>query len=572
MSAPRGRWWYRVLPLAFFVGATAILVGPHLHPFTALGTRSYAPQDAWIFWWNSWWVRQYLAGGSDLFWTDRLLHPSGTSLAFHSFNLPYALLSIPFQAWSPGVSGLAVGFNAVVFLSFVASGVTAWALARQATHDRAAALVAGAVFAFLPFRVLNMARLHLLATEVLALYVLAWVHLWRRPTPARALGLAAAMTLAFYAAPEYALQLVLFSTGGLVLAAARRSRRLTARLCVHLAAAAAVFALAAAPLLAAQFRALRSRQVVGGYRLADAAAWSPALVSFVVPSRAHPLWGEALRGFGEYENDETVHDGMRSETSVSLTALVLAAMAAWRWRRSGALPWLLGAAFFFVLTLGPWLRLSAAWVTSIPLPYRLLHQVVPPLRQARDPTRFLPLAVLCLSVAAAFGVCALRRWLPPSAARLVVPLAVGLVLFESLTARAPAEPAAGLVHPFYHRIAREPGAFALLEPDGDHMALLAQTVHRHPTTGGGACVPRSTSRLRKLAVEADLVHPERVLRLAPPERERVVARDRRLLAEHRIRWAVFRLDERTEARLALLRLLGARVEVEPPLGLAEFPP
>jgi hypothetical protein len=544
-SPPRATGWA-------LVAAVLALSAPHALPLSSLRRCAYDPQDSAIFLWNFWWTKTALSEGRTPLFTDRLLHPEGASLAFHTFPLPYSLASLPAQLLLPGPDGLVVALNLVILGSFLLAALGAYRLAWHVTGSGTGAVAAGLLYALTPFRFLNTARLHLLGTEVLPFATLAWIRLLEEPSRGRALGVGAWLALAFYTSQEYALFLCLLFALSLI-------PRLGARAAPRagpIALAALAFLALASPLLARQAVDWRSGRVEPARSMEEIDKWRPAARSFVVPSRQHPVWGGAFAAAGEYGDGRTL--GMRSETSVGLATWVLALVGFVAGRRGGARMWAAAALVFLVLALGPALRLTGSWDTGLPLPYRALVAALPPLRASRDTTRFFPLALLCLAVLAAFGARALRARGPWSGRAALALLA--LCAAEGLARPGEAVPAGRLVPAAYAALAGGSGAVLDLSPDLD--AVLAQTVHGRPVTSGRLAVPRAAPAVPIRAVEAALRRPRAVLALPEAERDEVAAA---LGAELRalFRHVVLPAGDAAAIRLALL--LGA-VRVDPPPG------
>ena len=204
----------------------------------------------------------------------------------------------------------------------------------------------------------------------------------------------------------------------------------------------------------------------------------------------HPVYGSLLSAVGEYGSPGVT--GMRSETTIPLTVWVLVIVALTRMKRDRSIFWVIAGVIFLVLTLGPFLRLTGSWMTSVPLPYMALYGILPLIRASRDPTRMLPMATLMLAVVAAFGVRAcIARIRSRSAAAIVTGLLVGTVAFESLIRSTPHLPAGQLVPAIYRRIADTSGKFAVLDLSVEPLPLLGQTVHGKPIACGSISVPRA---------------------------------------------------------------------------------
>jgi hypothetical protein len=157
-------------------------------------------------------------------------------------------------------------------------------------------------------------------------------------------------------------------------------------------------------------------------------------------------------------------------------------------RERAARPWLWVALIFLVLALGPTLRVWGR-DTGVPLPYALLAKL-PVFRLAGVPARLSFMAVLCLALAAGYGVAALARgrW------RGSEWLLAGLVCVEYCCAPVltTPDPATG----FYHRLAAEPGDFAVLDVPDLARAMHCQTLHgKRLLLGRHSYPPHASTRL-----------------------------------------------------------------------------
>ena len=78
------RWLKRAwVPLAY-AGITIVMTYPailHLRDLVLAGG-----EDAWIFWWNNWWVKRALTTGQSVYMTQDLFFPQGADLTYHSFR------------------------------------------------------------------------------------------------------------------------------------------------------------------------------------------------------------------------------------------------------------------------------------------------------------------------------------------------------------------------------------------------------------------------------------------------------------------------------------------------------
>ena len=215
--------------------------------------------------------------------------------------------------------------------------------------------------------------------------------------------------------------------------------------------------------------------------------FSADLAGYAVPTQLHPLLGGVIRAWSHDSTPQpdgsyfAVNKGQ--QIYLGYVALALAVFGAWRGRRRGETWfWVTSALLFFVLTLGPNLRI-AGHDTGIPLPFRLLEQL-PFFKGNRYPSRYsvmLMLSVAPLVAAGAYGVLRIAysvltsRQIPAhghAESRTTLHASTlhasrspsfysSLLLFEHLSAPLPISDLR--VPAIYAQVAAEPGDFALLE-------------------------------------------------------------------------------------------------------------
>jgi hypothetical protein len=267
---------------------------------------------------------------------------------------PFSILFWPLHA----LFGTVGAWNVFALLSYVGAGAAAAAWLRSVNHTLGAALIGGLAFALAPYRSIQTAGGHLLGPVAMLLPL----SLWALETRRRWLAIAAIASVPLSGQ-------------------------------VHLALGTIVFFLA--------YAAVR-RQAFVGMIGAAASALAGVLVWL---TEIRGTTGESGRPFAEVERYSaelldfvTRHSRHGFETFVFLGWLVpLAALAglALLWRRDRGLAAVLG--------LGALVPVVLALGANTPV-YEPLWDVVPGLGQTRVPSRFLPIACLCLAALAAFAV------------------------------------------------------------------------------------------------------------------------------------------------------------------------
>ena len=441
------RWQIHLLVLAGYILFALVLTWP-----VAARLDTHVPGDGADdppLTWNLWWVQDALLDeGANPFDCDHLFYPLGINLAFYTLTVLNGLLSIPLQA----IAGLIPASNLLLLSSFVLSGYGAflmslYVLSRHGGGARSRpaagpgswlpAFAAGLLYAFASSKLAYAAlgQWNIASSQWIPFYVLCLLRMgdhprrWRYP-------LLAALFLLFqaYAELTYASFLVLFTAlwAAWQLFTSFRSGALC-RLAANLALIGGIVLVGLLPVLVMMVPELMVEGDIfvegGGF----AEAFSADLLGFAVPTMYHPLFGSLVERFSF---DHTVGQHLY----LGYAVLALAVMGGvWAWRRiSAAKFWTLSTAVFWLLTLGPSLRVNGA-DTGIPLPFALVAQL-PFFKGNRYPSRYSVLFVLSLAVLVAFGLAALLRGREEAATPPARPalrnsfalLLVGFVLLEHL--------------------------------------------------------------------------------------------------------------------------------------------
>ncbi|MGH8999114.1 MAG: hypothetical protein ACRDY7_06945, partial [Acidimicrobiia bacterium] len=474
--------------------------------------------DGAFYLWNMWAIPRAALDGANPFFTDDLFHPYGAHTAFNT-NIPFlGVASAPLQ-WA---FGLAVTANLLQLGALVASGFGAYLLALRVCGDRRAAFVAGAAFAFAPYRFEHYAQFSLHHTELIPFGLLALLRLYERPTRGRAMAFGALAGVTFLTDLYYT---VFLGLAAVVVAAWRWRETRTRQVAIRLVQAGGVAALVGLPLLGAMVVELTVHETLDPLtNWANADNLSADLLSWVVPSDISRLWGERFVAI----NAEVTGGDRVAFAGFGILALAAVGLAAGTRGRRGL--WAATAGVFGLLALGPFLHVNGNQGDTfarynirfdVPLPYYLLHSV-PVLNGVRVPGRFSIVAILALDVLAALGLTRLgglrqgrgrgrsrdwgRGWALPAAA-------LAVVVVECFPKYVLTQ-AAAIPRP-YHALADQPGDEAVLEiplqwrtgfgaygdRGGDHTIFMYYaTRHGKPLVGG--MVARYPDRdLRRIMTE-----------------------------------------------------------------------
>ncbi|MGB9750903.1 hypothetical protein [Roseiflexus castenholzii] len=470
-----------MLPTLGYLALSLIVMAPVLPVFTtAIPGGPIAEVDGWQNVWNLWWVHRALATPTNPFFTPLLFYPQGVDLTLQTLNISNGILFLPVTA----LFGPIAAYNAAVLTALVLSGVGGYALALRVSGDRLAAFIGGAIFAFSPFHLTKIwdGQLEMITLQWAAFYAFfllrAVEDLQRRDALIAGVFLALTGYTSWYYLFFFGVYSLIFAA--LWLAAAAREQRDSALRQFVTAAGSGVALLL--PLLIAVPRAAGAMLVISepwfnpANPLDRILIRSANLYDLFLPNGLHPLWGSAVealvRTWHPYIGAWNIALGYTA-LALATAALALARSAAWRW-------WIIGLAAM-VLSLGPVVQIGVTR-TTIPLPYQILL-ALPGMELARRPSHFVVITTLVLAPLTALGLRALtKRLLLRSGS---VPAGITAVLIALEFAPPHWITHSFSVHPYYARIAAEPGAVIELPPPFESSdPLKAQMVHGQPLVGG----------------------------------------------------------------------------------------
>jgi hypothetical protein len=460
------------------------------------GTAVPLGGDAWVNYWNLWWVKTALFDAhTNPFFTPDLHYPDGAYLYLHTLNFLPAAVVAPATA----LFGVIPAFNLLVAASFVLSGYAAYRLAlyvlrtRHASQSgaagasrvRAAAFVGGVAFTFISYRFVHLlGHLDLLQTQWIPAFVLLLLRVKDRGRLRDVLLAGALLAGAFLTAAYYAVFLLVttaFAALDSVLSAGWRWSRATTRMFVVVG----IFAVCASPLMVPMMiRGLsEGRSPNPGY---DADRFSADLLGVVIPSPLSSVWRAVVEP--AYRHVMRPNSNVEIVTFLGVVPVVLTAVALGSGGRT-ARKFASMAVVFCVLALGPvmhvWGTPVLAGQTKL-MPYtwlsRLPYGDIP-----RVPARFVVMASAALAVLSAIGALSIagksRRSFPLIAGGLVIAAIVDAAVV-------PLPLAYPQVPEYFSMLSNSDGRGALVEvPIPDDPAvyparMLYQTVHRRPIYGG----------------------------------------------------------------------------------------
>lgn len=168
MEAKERRW-----PLACAAGLYTALGLLYLRPIWRLWQDRIAPNTAdplFNLWVLKWGVHQIRLGLPDL-WNANIFHPTRGTLALSDHLIGPALQLALFETALPNAIA---GYNFLFFSSFVLTGLAVCWVVRRSGASWTAAVLAGAMYAFSPFRIGQLNHIQLLLAQWVPLTLWFW--------------------------------------------------------------------------------------------------------------------------------------------------------------------------------------------------------------------------------------------------------------------------------------------------------------------------------------------------------------------------------------------------------------
>ena len=350
------------------------------------------------------------------YWQSNMYWPLDNSLAFSDALVGYA----PFGLIGEGFEAAIARYDLLFLLAYALAFIGAHLLARELGVGRAAAVVAGAAYAYAPWRLEQDGHLHVISSGGIPLALFLLVRGYRRGSGRTVLAgwLVAAwqLSLGFTLGLMLAYLLAVFA----VLLFMRWRRERPGRSIVTASAAGALVFVVVGLLLAMPYRQVKDDHPESERTAETVAAFSGGPEMFLAAPDQSTLWGpvtEPVRDGLDFVPEQTLFPGVLVLVLAGL-GLSRASPLSKRLRIGlGA-----GVAVLAVLSLG--FQVPSG---GVPYPYRALYELAPGWDAVRTPGRLNTLTSLGLALLAAAGAHTLaRRW------RLVAVVLPALVLAEGM--------------------------------------------------------------------------------------------------------------------------------------------
>lgn len=408
----------RVLAIAFAL-LTVLAVGMTYPQIRHMRTAVPDVGDPLLNVWALAWVAHQAPIAPARLFDGNIFYPERWTLAYSEPMIVPALAAAPLLWMS---AGPVLVYNIILLSAIVVSGVGATLLVLELTGDAIAAVVAGVIFAFLPFRFDHYSHFQLQQTAFIPLTMWALHRVVNRGRLTDGVRLGACAGGQFLSCVYFGVFLAPYlAAAALVLLIARaRVRKNVAdltvafdlpwmrRTAVAIGIAAVTYAVVVAPVARAH---LRASAVVGERHRAEAMGGSAVPLNYLSPSPSSYLYASLAERFGQPERN----------LFPGFLTILLAALALRRPWSSSTIAYVVAALVAFDLSLG-----------FNGFTYQALWTFVTPFRGIRVPARMGLFTGFSLAVLAGFGLARLNAGIRSAVVKSVLAVTVAaVVLLES---------------------------------------------------------------------------------------------------------------------------------------------
>jgi hypothetical protein len=444
--------------------------------------------DLLVHYWNGWRTKRLLAQGGKLYHTDLLFHPTGVSLLYA--NLSWINIAI-WLLLEPLFGGI-TAFNLFYLLNLALCGMGMYILMRYLTRSRGAALVAGLIYAFWPYRLFEIGHPNLITTQWLPLFLLSVIRVVREKKQKIKHALLVAVFLILTGYTRW--QLLVFAA---VIAGLYGFYSLwfereywDVHVVTALALAIVLSLLAIAPPVYPIIRGQLTRQHPEDLFVTSLVPKQTDLLGYVIPPHNHLL----EEFFKNIKYTKGFTRAWYSNAYLGIFVVLLVGIGLRRTRRMG---WFWGGLMLatFLLAVGPAPRVNKHIYSNVTLPYALVEDFFF-VKIMRVPRRWNMLLALPIAAIAGYGVLFLQDRirsleLKPPHANVGFILLVILICLDYL--QIPVDTFDTEISPFYETLATYPERFGLLNlPTGRDRSpyyMFCQTIHGKPIVEGSIARP-----------------------------------------------------------------------------------
>ncbi|MBU4338222.1 hypothetical protein KKB43_01920 [Patescibacteria group bacterium] len=360
--------------------------------------------DSIYFIWNFWFFKHNLIdiGTSPFSHSDMIFYPNGFDVSAGGYdNVFNSLLSLPLQF---ATDNLILIYNILVLFNFVFAAYSAYLLANYLTKDKKISFISGIIFGFSPFMIArSLIHFNLLTAGAIPLFILFYLKLLKEPKIKNSLFLAIAFFLVTISAWQYGLFAIIFVFFSSIFFAIFRKQKIFNK--TYLKSFFLFIILSILLLLPVAFPMIKTaveRKTIPS-NFSETLIWSADPFSYITPSPLSNLFGSFIdpklyNTFSNYMVESTTYLGFLE------IAMLIFYLKRRKEMDQKAKYWLYLFIVFFILSLGPHLKMFGLNFEKLPLPYYFILKYIPFFNFAKESVRLSVFIALFSSIIFAFSL------------------------------------------------------------------------------------------------------------------------------------------------------------------------
>lgn len=360
--------------------------------------------DSIYFIWNFWFFKHNLVdtGVNPFSHSNMIFYPNGFDVSAGGYdNVFNSLLSLPLQLIS---NNLILIYNILVLFNFIFAAYSAYLLANYLTKDKKISFLSGIIFGFSPYMIArSLMHFNLVTAGAIPLFILFYLKLLKESNAKNSIFLAISFFLITISAWQYGLFAIIFVFfSSIFFVICRKQKIFNKTYLKNFFLFIALSILLLLPVAFPMFKATLERKTIPS-NFMETISFSADPFSYITPFPLNNLFGSFIdpklyETFSAYMIESTTYLGF----------LEIAMLIFYFYRRKKmdqkAKYWLYLFIVFFILSLGPYLKIFRLTFNELPLPYYFILKYIPFFNFAKESVRLSIFVSLFSSIIFAFAL------------------------------------------------------------------------------------------------------------------------------------------------------------------------
>lgn len=393
-----------LLPVIIFLSITVIFNHVIISGFNSQIEENDGRLLAWTLAWDD---HMILTDPIHIFQAN-IYYPNANTLTYSEHGIGISLLALPLYILSNG--NPIIGFNFVMLISYFLNAYFTYLLVKYFTKRRAAGIIAGIIYGFCSYKVLNFGHLQNMTIFYMPLLLLLMFKYFDTKKLKFLIGIG--LCLLLQSLSSWYHMIFIFLLFGIFALFFIYTKKLVKKDFIRFGIMLIPVFLVILPFALPYFAFNKENQ--SAYKLDDLKTYSADFGGYLLPSPNTFLGSEVLPKLGItkkswWENFNFIGYIALTLSIISIVSIRKNEKGKWRFKldKKKSIFAICGAVFF-ILSFGPFLRFNDI-TTRIPLPYYLIFKFLTPIRFIRAVARFSTVVFLMISILSGYGYLKLEK-------------------------------------------------------------------------------------------------------------------------------------------------------------------